>query len=244
MAGCENGHDAFNQLTQRNPSLDAPFHLLTDWQESLLRDRLSQQPWRNAEGGCSGKYCGHLVETQAYVSTTDFLGGLWERLSGREPDENISRGEDELTSGMGISGSSSSTAAVASSSAGSWADSSTHSPLRGPQSTWSSFAQHLCVSVTFIGIEEKRKERALCIMCFTAKSGVEVSKCLEPYLSSYLLIRNRRSTHRRVLHLLNYSKANKCNFNLSNLRTDKIHFNTTTFFSRPSLTQSQEGSVP
>lgn len=162
VAGCENSHNAFIRLTQRNPTLDAPFHLLTGWQQSLFTDRLSQQPWRNTKWGCSGRYRGHLTETQACISTADFLGGLWERPSGREPGENIPRGEGELTSGMGISGSSS-TAAVASSSTGSSADSSTHPPmplppLLGPESTWSSLAQRLSVLVTFIGIKDKMKE--------------------------------------------------------------------------------------
>lgn len=183
VAGCKNSHNAFIRLTQCNPSLKGPFHLLTGWQQSLFTDRLSQQPWRNTERGRLGKFRGHLAEIQAYISTTDFLEGLGERLYGREPDENISRGEGELTSGMGISGSSSSTAAVASSSAGSSADSSTHPPmllpLPGPESTWSSSAQRLCVSVAFIGIKDKMKERALCIMYFMAKSRVEVSKDLE-----------------------------------------------------------------
>lgn len=187
VAGCKNSHNAFIRLTQCNPSLNGPFHLLTGWQQSLFTDRLSQQPWRNTERGRLGKFCGHLAETQAYISTADFLGGLGERLYGREPDENISRGEG-LTSGMGISGSSSSTAAVASSvassSAGSSTDSSTHPlmlllPPPRPESTWSSSAQRLCVSVAFIGIKDKMKERALCIIYFMAKSGVEVSKDLE-----------------------------------------------------------------
>lgn len=93
VAGCKNSHAAFIWLTQRNISLDAPFHLLTVWQQSLFTDSLSQQLWRNAERGRSGKYHGHLTETQTCNSTTDFLGGLWERLSEREPDERLSGGE-------------------------------------------------------------------------------------------------------------------------------------------------------
>lgn len=78
--------------------------------------------------------------------------------------------------------------------------------------------------------KDKMKEWALCIRYFMAKSRVGVSKCLEPYLSSSLVIYNMMSTCKRVSHLLNYSKANKyncsypCNFNLSNLHIDMNTF--------------------